>query len=136
MSQTDNLYIHAYHPDRHSPITPLGFLRMPQLSPNRVPKTWPKSTLIDLREECVKRGYMDQGDEFLVSSKSNKMLYPIAIIDEETFNVADYLAQTGGDNVYVRRKDVVEGRTFEEARSFADKSRSLSSSVTLDLDDK
>lgn len=42
----------------------------------------------------------------------------------------------GGDNVYVRRKDVVEGRTFEEARSFADKSRSLSSSVTLDLDDK
>ena len=37
---------------------------------------------------------MDQGDEFLVSSKSNKMLYPIAIIDEETFNVADYLALT------------------------------------------
>ena len=90
MAQADNLYIHEYRPDRRTPIVPLGFLRMPKMSPAN---SWARSTLVDLRGECLKRGYMKDDDEFLIFANSTKMAYPIAIIDEESFNVADYLAQ-------------------------------------------
>lgn len=36
---------------------------------------------------------MNEDDEFLAFANSTKMVYPIAIIDEGTFNVADYVAQ-------------------------------------------
>ena len=101
---------------------------------------------------------MNEDDEFLAFTNSTKMVYPIAIIDEGTFNVADYVAQavrpsfihlhsltwvfemcqTSDNLVYVRRKGVVGGPAFEglrhRERSFVDDLSSLNFTITPDTE--
>ncbi|KAF7790999.1 hypothetical protein EIP86_001958 [Pleurotus ostreatoroseus] len=65
-----------------------------------------ENTLVELRAECSKRGYMGQNHEFMFSSASCGMMCPVASMDECTISIEEYVM--GNDAVYIRRIEVAE----------------------------
>ena len=80
------LCIFEQRPSEIPHLVPIGFLKFLIFEYDGGRAT----TLVELRAECSKRGYMGQSHEFMFSSSSRGMMCPVASIDERMISVEEY----------------------------------------------